>query len=678
MLIHRMNATFGKLQNSALELKSGLNILEAPNEAGKSTWCSFFLSMFYGTGAASGEDITTSDSLQYLPWSGLPMGGELCCEAGGQAFRIRRGTEDPSRPMEAFEAVDARTGQPVGLDGESAGKTLLGVEKEVYTRSGFIRQADVSFTRSRALDELVRALAALPEEVPPDDEPDPLPETPPPSAAEAVPWWTPEDAAAILSGNGDWTPEEVHAARLRAELEERHIPEADTIARLRRAVVNLLMAQKAVAQSRDAEKKAKQILLEAEVAAAGNPFHGKTPEEAAETPLHLPKMPRFPLWTLPLIAAASIAAGVAVHRHFHTVLFAFLTAVFVLLALLLPTFWFTRQRQSRWNSATVRRRRRQQADLKEYRSLYRSLERARESLSEKTKSAETLHSAFTANSQALLREVRLFAPDVADLVDADERLRVCGQQRKELALAEDAARAAALRRTAQSNGQTPVNPPAPETSPVPVETATPSGKEPDATTDADSTETPDSTENVDSTDTDSTENADSAETDSTADADSTETPAQKPVPPAQTFWMEDRHGFRPVPPCPILEHRASKILGILTEGRYSGVKLDENMMPYLAVKGTYRPASRLSEGCSNQLYFAVRLALCQLILPQDAPLVLDDALADFDDRRCAAALRLLEQEADRRQILLFTCHSREGRFFSGDRKVFVQRLTEYL
>ena len=55
--------------------------------------------------------------------------------------------------------------------------------------------------------------------------------------------------------------------------------------------------------------------------------------------------------------------------------------------------------------------------------------------------------------------------------------------------------------------------------------------------------------------------------------------------------------------------------------------------------------------------------------------VLDDALADFDDRRCRTALRLLKEEAKRRQILLFTCHSREAAFFDGDPEVSVQRLT---
>ena len=39
MQILSMTATFGKLQNDTLTLNPGLNIIEAPNEWGKSTCC---------------------------------------------------------------------------------------------------------------------------------------------------------------------------------------------------------------------------------------------------------------------------------------------------------------------------------------------------------------------------------------------------------------------------------------------------------------------------------------------------------------------------------------------------------------------------------------------------------------------------------------------------------------
>ena len=64
---------------------------------------------------------------------------------------------------------------------------------------------------------------------------------------------------------------------------------------------------------------------------------------------------------------------------------------------------------------------------------------------------------------------------------------------------------------------------------------------------------------------------------------------------------------------------------------------------------------------------AVRLAVCQLCLPGEdpAPLVLDDALVTFDDRRIALALDALAELGRERQILLFTCQEREGNYLEG-------------
>ena len=65
-----------------------------------------------------------------------------------------------------------------------------------------------------------------------------------------------------------------------------------------------------------------------------------------------------------------------------------------------------------------------------------------------------------------------------------------------------------------------------------------------------------------------------------------------------------------------------------------------------------------SDGTVDQLYLALRLAVAEALIPE-APLVLDDALVRFDDKRLAAALELLQEEATQKQILLFTCQSRE-------------------
>ena len=129
---------------------------------------------------------------------------------------------------------------------------------------------------------------------------------------------------------------------------------------------------------------------------------------------------------------------------------------------------------------------------------------------------------------------------------------------------------------------------------------------------------------------------------------------------------------------PQLSRRTAEIFQELTEGRYTGAALDRSF--HLTAQPAGDPIDRdiqlLSAGTADQLYLAARLAICQLVLPaeKEIPLILDDALANFDDDRCAAALRWLRREAEHRQILLFTCHSREAVFFSGDSAVSVQKL----
>ena len=67
----------------------------------------------------------------------------------------------------------------------------------------------------------------------------------------------------------------------------------------------------------------------------------------------------------------------------------------------------------------------------------------------------------------------------------------------------------------------------------------------------------------------------------------------------------------------------------------------------------------LSRGTRDQLYLALRLALSE---DSDCPLILDDALLTFDDERTGLALDFLRELSETRQILLFTCRSREKRY----------------
>ena len=110
-----MTATFGKLRGSTLELQDGLNILQAPNETGKSTWCAFLLAILYGINSRE---------------------------------RDRTGTNEPVP----------------GLTGTGCGESLLGISREVFERSAFIRQNGLSISQDAELERRIAALISSGEE----------------------------------------------------------------------------------------------------------------------------------------------------------------------------------------------------------------------------------------------------------------------------------------------------------------------------------------------------------------------------------------------------------------------------------------------------------------------------------------------------------------------------------
>ncbi len=120
---------------------------------------------------------------------------------------------------------------------------------------------------------------------------------------------------------------------------------------------------------------------------------------------------------------------------------------------------------------------------------------------------------------------------------------------------------------------------------------------------------------------------------------------------------------------PELNRRAGAYLEALTSGKYPKVRLNRALEAGAEEQGgvVVRSVLSLSQGTGDQLWLAVRLAVCDLALPQEehCPLVLDDALVNFDDQRVVPALKLLKQLSQERQILLFSCHDREETLVKG-------------
>lgn len=165
MKILSMTATFGKLENETLSLKDGLHIIEAPNEWGKSTWCAFLMAMLYGIDTRERTKAgSLADKERYAPWSGSAMSGRMDILWNGKAITIERSSKGRT-PMGIFRAYETDSGVEVPeLTADNCGEQLLGVEKEVFKRAGFLRLSEMPVTQDESLRSRLNALVTTGDE----------------------------------------------------------------------------------------------------------------------------------------------------------------------------------------------------------------------------------------------------------------------------------------------------------------------------------------------------------------------------------------------------------------------------------------------------------------------------------------------------------------------------------
>ena len=749
-----MTATFGQLQGRTLELQEGLNILQSPNESGKSTWCAFLASMLYGINSRERDRAGfIADKNRYAPWSGAAMSGRLDCGTDLGELTLTRTTRRQTSPMGEFSAVYAGTGDAVpDLTGRACGETLLGVSREVFERSAFIRQSGLAVTQDAGLERRIAALISAGEEDTSYSEAadalkkqlnrrrhnktgllpvleGELAETDRQlaeisdlesqlsqvrSQAEEL---TAREAALAeeLAGHDRWEAAqrrqamagaetaareaEARASALRRRAEEERLPENDTIARLRGAIVNLQTVRRSVEKARAERDEAMKALLKAEANLGESPFAGQTPDSARKEAQQAAPSDKVPgavavrelaIFFLFLAAAGGVFAllyartstlDLPLIRMVPWLLPGAAAAVVAGAGTYISRLYRTHTLEAMRHTALTKRFGTADPDAiagmaDTYCKLYEAREAAQEAVNAKTAAADTLYSSLSSNEQGILLEVRRFAPAAFDIPTADSLLRQCAVRRRELAEAETAARDARLRWEVQSQQL-----PQAEEAELP---APPVRNREAVTAELEGTR-------------EALAAAKSAADRLTGRLHAVGDPAVlasvREEQLAQKEQLEGEYAALQLALealdtanttlqnrfSPELGRRAAEIFSGLTGGRYGGVVLDRSfrLSAEPAGEGVYREAELLSAGALDQLYLAVRLAICDLVLPPEktVPIVLDDALANFDDSRCAAALRYLKEAARGRQILLFTCHSREADFFTGDDEVSVQRLT---
>ena len=704
MRIHQLAATFGRLENKTLDLGPGLNIIEAPNEGGKSTWTALLRVMFYGLNTR--DRSPQADKRKYLPWSGSAMEGRMTLTTGSEDLTILRRTARANAPMGAFSALYTGSSEPVPwLTSANCGEELLGVPQEVYERSAFIRQSGLTVDHSEALEQRIASLITTGEE-----------DTSYTAAAERlhrqltrrranrstglIPQLEREcgELRNILDQMADREREISDCREQQARLEQREkeldrqLALHDTADRAReiREALSAREAweqarKKAEALSADVQPLPSQAELEALRGALDNLVldedaasdaaqeaeQAKAAWEAAASRLSaspapatsdLPPSPPKSGILLPLLAlAAGVLAAILLSLAGSWSIGAAAGCGILLLGILANTL-LTRNRRARWEADQAVLRRRQEQEAETYTIIKEEADTAREVWQRTSVLAEAAAARWQQSLERAMAQVHTFQPHAADAEDA--RIAVEGALARRLAAAQAdrEAEAAALRWELRRGS-------AAEDLPQTVERPVLSRSQLQAERTANAARLEELRRRLHTAQGQSQALGDSAQ----LEADLAEKEEQRRSLQAEydaislaAQVLETSNVSLQKRFSPALGEKSAEIFTKLTQGKYNKVLLNKELIPSAQEKGSLLPREtfQLSQGTADQLYLAVRLAICDLVLPQEkkAPLVLDDALITFDDGRMEAALTYLVQLARERQILLFTCQHRETAF----------------
>ena len=730
MKIKTMTATFGKLQGERLTLEPGLNVITAPNEGGKSTWCAFLKAMFYGIDTRDRDRKGhLADKNRYQPWSGAPMEGEITLEWQGQDITIRRGPRG-NVPFGSFSAVYTGTEEPVpGLTADTCGQMLLGVGREVYERSAFIGQSgtlairsapeleariaalvssgeeDVSYSQverqlkewlnRRKVNKSVGRIPQLEEEQAElarstgelsqlNDQLNQL-EGERAQASRKHAFCTRQLALhkAIAQRKLDLqytqarTDEAQAQAQLDALLSEQArfgpIPSRDALKRAQGELAFLKALEPEIRQGQEELALAQQALERARQAAQDDHFPGMTGEEAVRKGERDSESYRSGMAkkaagkrNFILLQAAGLLAGAALAIFGP---FWWLGPIAYVLCAAASALVFANGTKSARQAAKILERYGVE-DVEEIAALAGNYQQRMAAADQAAQQVRMIQGglkdrqARLENSrQELFRFVHTFAPEVKDLFGVSAALsRALNLGERETLARSKLEGAQRLTQALQAQGgrelteETPLSQPtlsleqaAQETGRLQVELERldralnqARGKQQAL---GDPAILSARLEQVE-------EELERRRREYQAISIAMETLQQANAQLQQRF-------------SPQLNRAAGALLSRLTGGKYHALSLDKELEASASGERDVLPHSALylSKGTVDQIYLAVRLAVCDLCLP-DAPLVLDEALAAFDDVRAKRALELLQELSAQRQILLFSCHHREKLFQS--------------
>lgn len=636
MRINKMTASFGKLQNESLSFHPGLNVIYAPNESGKSTWCAFIQAMLYGVD--TGERARAGylpDKLRYAPWSGAPMEGSMELNAGGCDITITRSTRQKNAPMREFSATYTGSNVPVeGLKGSNAGEQLTGVPKDVFRRSAYIGQGSVAVTGSPELEKRISAIVSTGEE-----------QTSYSDAQERLGQWQ-RKRRYNRKGILPQLESKMDETQRRLELMQGSVQDIEGLEkRLEQAGQECRELEQQVTESRKRQRREALDRLasgrtEAEKCSAAHDAAMeelskrreelresrfgqrdiKETQEQVDRDMELlrelkqasAKKPSALLAVVLFILSIALAAVYTATNALPAIV---LAAVFCAGAVVL-LMSYSKKRQA-INKALEERRellRKYQvsssgelaAALEEHKSLFQAAEEAEQE--------ERRCRLAYENARELQQGLEQKAMEELDFASGNSEAAQLGRQ-----LSEARARAQQLsRQIAEMNGRL-----AAMGDPLVLSSSLGSMREEYETVSGEY-------EAI----------ALAAETLKEADAE-----------------IQSRFS-------PELGKLAARYMSAVTGGRYLDVLINRDFSARTRLNGDSiaRDSEYLSAGTLDLMYLAVRLAVCQLALPEgeNCPLIIDDALVNLDEERQEQAMELLRQIARERQVILFSCRKIKG------------------
>lgn len=695
MELKTLRACFGRLDGAELRLHSGLNIIEAPNESGKSTWAAFFRAMLYGISTAErSRGGSLPDKKRYQPWSGAPMAGVAELSWQGKDITLRRTSPGGGKPMGMAQAVYTGTEEAVPeLRSGVPGETILGVTEPVFRRSAFISGSDMALDANSELEKRITRLVTSGEERSSYTE-----------AEERLRRWQRKRRwrSGGALGEAEQRRRELQEKLRGMESENLRLSELRAEGEKLRAQTEALKHELAL-HLRDERKAERQRRREAEEAYAASEREAeaalralseleeetkglsaekvrdlraaavrlgeaaqdrdeakaaldKVKEElAALPPAELPKNKKKTAVTLLFIVGVlfllgGLAGGMALLPLPVWGTYALLVAGLVLLLIA---------------SALL------SAGKKEAKAAQAEKAHALELGQQAADAAQAHYDACQAETEACGEAQRAALLALGEAEDTDPEAAAARAEEKLLALRDERIREENARRMRERLALSPAEPMAP----IPEDELEGEPKIKKAAAEDYLRRTEEKLREVDRELNRgegmfellgdplllATEEANltrdihrlQGETDALELALDALREANAQL---QTLFS------------PLISRRAAALLSRMTDSAYAGVYFDREMHFSAQRSGDLdaHALEYLSEGTRNQLYLAVRLAICELVLSgeEPCPLILDDVLAVFDDRRAKDTLRLLRELSRDRQIILFTCQGREQRLLS--------------